>query len=103
LSLAVPYEQWRNRYSFLAPESFKDNFVNVIAQGSQVVLLDGRVVSGFTPIEGTQMATARVAIAGGEHRVESAQPVGIVVYGYAPYTSYMMPGGLDLTPINGLD
>jgi hypothetical protein len=30
-------------------------------------------------------------------------PAGIVVYGYAPYTSYMMPGGLDLTPINGVD
>jgi hypothetical protein len=35
--------------------------------------------------------------------VESAQTVGIVVYGYAPYTSYMMPGGLDLQPINGPD
>ena len=103
LSLAVPYEQWRNRYSFLAPESFKDNFVNVIGLNGQVVLLDGRLVSGFTPIDGTKMATARVPISGGEHRVESPQPVGIVVYGYAPYTSYMMPGGLDLTPINGLD
>jgi hypothetical protein len=103
LSLGVPYEQWRTRYSFLAPASYVDNFVNVIAQNEQVVLLDGRVVSGFTPIEGTKMATARVPIAGGEHRVESPMPVGIVVYGYAPYTSYMMPGGLDLTPINGLD
>jgi hypothetical protein len=103
LSLGIPYEQWRNSYSFLAPETYEDNYVNVIAQDGQVVLLDGRLVSGFTPIEGTKMATARVPIAGGEHQVTSPMPAGIVVYGYAPYTSYMMPGGLDLTPINGVD
>jgi hypothetical protein len=27
-------------------------------------------------------------------------PFGIVVYGFGSYTSYMYPGGLDLTAIN---
>jgi hypothetical protein len=103
LSLGEPVEQWRKRYAFLTPETYTDNYVNIIARTKQLVLLDGRAVSGFDPIEGTKMSTARVPIMGGEHRVESAQTVGIVVYGYAPYTSYMMPGGLDLQPINGPD
>ena len=77
--------------------------MNIIARSKQLVLLDGRAVSGFAAIEGTKMSTARVPVMGGEHRVESEQTIGIVVYGYAPYTSYMMPGGLDLQPINGPD
>ncbi|MDH5676959.1 MAG: IgGFc-binding protein [Myxococcales bacterium] len=103
LALAIPFEQWRRDYSFLSPESFPDHFVNVIAGAGQVVLLDGHLVTGYTPIEGTQMQTARVGIEGGSHHIESAGPFGITVYGYAPYTSYMVAGGLDLNIINRPD
>lgn len=102
-SLGIPLEQWRSRYSFLAPSTFTDNFVNVIAREDQVVLLDDRLVEGFRPLEGTGLATARVRVGGGEHRLESLANVGIVVYGYAVYTSYMVPGGLDLNPIHRPD
>jgi hypothetical protein len=103
MSLGIPVEQWRSRYSFAAPETFPDNFVNIIAREGQQVLVDGRVVEGFMPIEGTQMAAASLPVASGQHRVDSLGPFGIVVYGYAPYTSYMLPGGLDLNRINGPD
>jgi hypothetical protein len=103
MSLGIPFEQWRNHYAFLTPETFPDNFVNIIAGEGQLVLLDGRVVSGFTPIEGTRTQVARVAVGGGQHRVTSAENFGIVVYGYALYTSYMVPGGLDLNRINRPD
>ena len=103
LSLGEPVEQWRKRYAFLAPETFGDNYVNIIAHNNQLVLLDGRAVGGFQPIEDTHMLSARVPITGGEHSLESNDTFGIVVYGYAPYTSYMMPGGLDLLHINGPD
>jgi hypothetical protein len=102
MSLAIPVEQWRKRYPFLIPETFSDNYVNVIARAHQLVLLDDRVVSGFVPIKGTKNVIARVPLQGGRHFAESAQPFGIVLYGYAPFTSYMMPGGLDLTAINDL-
>jgi hypothetical protein len=102
MSLAIPVEQWRKRYPFLIPQTFSDNYVNVIARAHQLVLLDDRVVSGFVPVAGTKMVTARVPLQGGQHFAESEQPFGIVVYGYAPYTSYMMPGGLDLAAINDL-
>jgi hypothetical protein len=101
LSLGEPLEQWRKRYEFLTPSTYTDNYVNITARLNQLVLLDDRAVAGFMPIEDTQMGTARVPLGAGSHRIESAQTVGIVLYGYATYTSYMMPGGLDLQPING--
>ena len=102
-SLAIPREQWRRRYGFLAPETFTESFVNVIGAQSQVVLLDGRAIQGFTPIEGTDLATARVPIDPGGHTIESDFLFGIVVYGYASYTSFMVPGGLDLNRIHRPD
>ena len=33
----------------------------------------------------------------GVHNASSATPFGIEVYGYGSYTSYMYPGGLNLT------
>ncbi len=103
MSFGIPLEQWRTHYSFAAPETFPDNYVNIIARNGQLVLVDDRMVRGFTPIEGTDMAAAALPVNSGQHRVESLSPFGIVVYGYAPYTSYMVPGGLDLNPINGPD
>jgi hypothetical protein len=41
-------------------------------------------------------------VTAGAHRLRSGagQGVGIKVYGIAPYTSYMYPGGLDLQLIS---
>jgi hypothetical protein len=101
MSLAIPIEQWRNDYVFLTPATYTDNYANVIARAGQVAQLDGRLVQGFAPIEGTRMQIARVPVEAGQHRLTSTGSVGLVLYGYAPYTSYMLPGGLDLNEING--
>jgi len=103
LSMVIPSEQWRARYSILSPETFTDNFVGIIAHDKQVVLIDGRVVTGFSPIEETELKSAQVPIAGGQHTLESPMPFGVTVYGYAKYTSYMVAGGLDLNLINPPD
>ena len=50
----------------------------------------------FTAIGNTGYAVARVPVAGGTHHIVGPEPFGVVVYGYAAYTSYMYPGGLDL-------
>lgn len=103
LSLAIPSEQWRKRYSILSPETFTDNFVGVIAHPDQVVLLDGRVITRFQTREGATFKSAQVRIRGGQHTLESEMPFGVTVYGFASFTSYMVAGGLDLTLINPPD
>lgn len=101
MTLGIPREQWRSKYAFLAPDSFPVSYVNIIAKRGQVILIDGEWVGeDWSDIEGTEMAAARVEIEGGSHAIESMYPFGIEVYGYAPYTSYMYPGGLDLCLIN---
>jgi hypothetical protein len=42
-----------------------------------------------------------VPVMSGPHHIQTeGNPFGIKVYGVAPYTSYMYPGGLDLTQIS---
>jgi hypothetical protein len=103
LSLGIPVEQWRSSYSFLTPSTYTENFVNVVAHEGSTVLIDGRVIGGFATIEGTQMVVGRVRVDEGPHIIESSAVFGFVAYGFAPYTSYMVPGGLDLHPINAPD
>ncbi|MBI5499235.1 MAG: IgGFc-binding protein [Deltaproteobacteria bacterium] len=109
MSLAVPTEQYRTAYNFLAPDDFREdpgigqhgeNWVNVTAPDGASVLLDGSAVTGFTPIGDTGFGVARVPILGGSHAITSTVEFGITCYGYGNYTSYMVPGGLDVDPIS---
>lgn len=98
LSLAVPSSQYRKEYVFLTPSSYTYSFVNIIAKQGTTVNLDGApVTKNFAPIGSTGYAVARVPVAGGSHTTDSDTAFGIVVYGYGAYTSYMYPGGLNLT------
>ncbi len=99
-SLAIPTEQFRTDYDFLAPLTYIISYVNITAPSGATVTLDGAPVSGFREVGGTGFATARVEITGGAHHIEGGSPFGIVVYGFGSYTSYMYPGGLDFEAIN---
>lgn len=102
-SLAVPVAQFRTKYVFLAPESYDQNFVNVIAPTGAAVTVDGQAVpsASFEELPSGGLSVARVALSGGQiHTAESAKKFGITVYGYGTYTSYMYPGGLDLAAIS---
>jgi len=98
MALAVPVEQYRSSYRFLAPESYEKNFVNVIAPTNAVVELDGKAITqgDFTPVGNAKYQVAKVEIKGGAHHIKSKSRFGITVYGVGSYTSYMYPGGLDL-------
>lgn len=99
MSLAVPIKQYRSSYLFHAPTNYAANFVNVTAPTGAAVTIDGAAVAGFAPIGGSGYAVARVALSNagnGTHKVDSAVPVGISVYGYGEYTSYWYPGGQNL-------
>lgn len=108
-SLMVPTEQFRASYSFLAPSTITYNFVNVtkrVNEGGPTVFLDDEPIpdSAFTaPIGTTGYGVARVPIDGTHHTITSTEPFGIVVYGFATFTSYSYPGGLDLNYINPVD
>lgn len=101
LSLVIPTEQLRTDYTFLAPGSYRQSFLNVTAPEGATILLDGTPIDAgsFTSIMGSGHAVAQLEIPAGTHHVESDEPFGIVVYGFGIYTSYAYPGGLDLEPI----
>ena len=98
LSLAVPSSQFRTSYTFLVPDSYTYDFVNVIAETGAAITLDGSALTSakWKPIGSSNFSVARVALVGGNHTMEADTPFGIVVYGYGAYTSYMYPGGLNL-------
>ena len=107
MSFAIPTLQFRDEYTFLAPATFEQSFVNVVAPAGAVVMLSSNggpatQVTGFTPIGASGLSAARISIPGGAHRITSTVGFGIVVYGYGSYTSYMYPGGLNFGDINPL-
>jgi hypothetical protein len=105
MTLAVPTEQYRQSYAFLAPQSYQQNYVNVSAPDGAEVTLDGNPIPAaeFRSIGSSGHGVAKLAIAGGSHSISSASQFGIAVYGVGSYTSYMYPGGLDLKSINPPD
>jgi hypothetical protein len=101
LSVGIPVEQFRVSYSFLAPETYTHNFVNVVTATGTQVSIDGSMIplAEFTEIAGTGYSVARHQIQGGFHVMEGNDNFGITVYGYGSYTSYMYPGGLNLETV----
>lgn len=101
LSIAIPKEQYRVAYTFLAPSTYTYNFVNVVTEAGATVKIDGNTIPSqeFVPIGGTGLVVARHQISGGSHSMEGDKNFGIVVYGYGEYTSYMYPGGLNLETV----
>lgn len=98
MGLLVPDAQWRNRYSFLAPDTYSALYVDVIAPVGARVELDGQVIALRDASE-TGSATATISITAGVHRLSSSLPIGAHVYGFGRYTSYLAPAGLDLREI----
>lgn len=100
MSLAVSPAQYRTSYLFHAPTSYASSYVNITAPVGAVVLLDGQPVpeDSFIAAGSTGLAVSRrpLASAAGAHTATSALPFGVTVYGYGEYTSYWVPGGLNL-------
>jgi hypothetical protein len=94
----VPLFQARGTYTFLTPDTYTSNFLNVIAPHGTTVTLDGAPITEWNWIGVTDYSVARVPLNPGAHRAESEGDVGfgITTYGYASYTSYLYPGGMNL-------
>lgn len=93
----IPWVQVRSNYDFLTPATYTENFVNVVAPDGTTIELDGSPISGWTAIGTTGFSVARVPVGAGAHHMQSVGNVGfgITTYGYAEYTSYLYPGGLN--------
>jgi IgGFc binding protein len=105
MSLAIPSEQYRTRYAFLSPATYDANYVSIIAQVGDHVILDGAEVQSFDAIPGSSFQVASVQLRrAGAHEVHSAfgSVIGVQLYGYGDFTSYMLPGGLDLRVLGPL-
>jgi hypothetical protein len=94
----VPLFQTRGTYNILVPDTYTSNYVNVVAPGGIDVELDGFALAGWEPIGNTGFSVVRQPVQPGAHVLKSAGDTGfgITSYGYASYTSYLYPGGMNL-------
>ena len=91
--------QFRTSYGFAAPDTYTRHFAAIVTSDVREVLLDGQEVSAWSPIPGSAFQVARVAIESGAHTLDAPHGAGLTLYGLAPYTSYLLPGGLDVEPL----
>ena len=102
-SVAVPAEQFRRRYVFLAPDDYLVTYADVIAPSGAVITLDGAVVEANSePFECSDYALVRIRLESakdGVHVLEGSEPIGVQIIGHASYTSYQYPGGLNVSAI----
>ena len=108
MSLAVATAQFRTSSPFTSPPNYYQNWVNVVApNGTTVTVTDtptNRVVSSGTAIGSSWYYVANVPLCAnnlsgctGNHTATATTAFGIQVYGYGSATSYMYPGGLNLS------
>jgi hypothetical protein len=114
-SAAITLPQYRSTYTFLAPQTYEENWIDILAPMGATVTLDGVDIpaSAFTesvagagagqvggqPFVVGHQLLAMTSTSTGGHSVSSSVPFGLVVYGYGSRTSYMYPGGLDLREV----
>jgi IgGFc binding protein len=103
MSLGIPVEQYRTNYLFTAPTTYDLNFATVIAKQGTNVRIDGMLLaaSDFSAVGKSDYRVAQVLLddAKAVHTLTASDEVGLTVYGYGWYTSYMYPGGADLERI----
>jgi hypothetical protein len=96
----APSSQFRTKHSFAASPLYDANFVSVTAPTGAMVSLDGQPIAPeiFMAVGASGMSVARVALTKNDrvHVVVADKPVGVLVYGFAPYASYAYAGSLDL-------
>jgi len=109
--LVPPEKQYRDRYSFLTPETFFVNWVTVMVDSAtEAVLLDGeRIVldelEHFREFSELGVARAHIEVEEGPHTIRAAdnRDFSFISYGYDDFVSYAYTGGLDLAKQNEIE
>ncbi len=104
----TPVSQFKTTYSFVVSPFYDANFVSVIAPTGVSVSLDHEMIapdkysavgaSGMSVSRAVGPLTAREHV----HSLVADKPIGIVIYGFSPYSSYLYAGGLDLKPMTAV-
>ncbi len=111
MTLFPPYEQFRERYVFLTPSTFTEDYIVVSLPAGASVIIDGLDVMGDEfqtrctyeeagTIGGVAYTVATCTVEDGSHELRSNLPVGLMVYGYYNVGSYAYAAGTDLERIN---
>jgi hypothetical protein len=98
--LAIPSNQFRKDFVFLAPNKYARDYASVIAPIGAEVFFDDRVLEDWEPVGDSAWQVSRFLIGDGVHLILSDMPVGVNVYGYDSYVSYGYPGGLNLNVVD---
>lgn len=96
MGLVAPAEQWRASYDLLVPRSFPESWITLVAPAAARIELDGTTLREARSVGDGSLVTMRARLSGGVHRLEGTLPFGTLVYGFGAYTSYLVPGGLDV-------
>jgi len=96
--IGVPVEQYRSKYTFLAPSAYEKDYITIVAPVGTTVTLDGTEIdqTDFKTFGSGDYMYAYELIEDGRHDLEASKPVGLFVYGVDNYVSYGYPAGLDL-------
>jgi hypothetical protein len=100
--LAVPVEQYRGDFVFLAPDKYAFDYATIVAPvGADVQFDDVALVDGWEPVgDGAEWIVRRFQIGDGVHFIRSDQPLSVIIYGYDDYVSYGYPAGLNLDVVD---
>lgn len=99
-TVLVPTSRYLKRYVIALPPGFERHYVDVIAATGSDVLLNGEPLdsSQFRAIGASGLSVTRLeALAvGARHELVSDKAFGVQIRGFGKFTSYMVPGGIDL-------
>lgn len=100
-TLVVPMDQFLTEYVVLTPETYYDDYINIVAPPNAQIVFDGApLAQSLTMISSPAgMGIVQLPVQDGIHTIKSDLPIGLTVYGYDCDVSYAYPGGLALKTI----
>lgn len=101
--LNVATSQFLDEYVIQTPESYQEDWINVVAPKSATIEVDGsEVTSSGSQVTNTIWKVYQIEVEPGVHRIKSTggKKFGLYGYGYSCDVSYAYPGGLDLSSNN---
>ncbi len=113
MTTVPPTDQYRAEYTFLTPQSYFVQYVNVVHPPGAIIELDGitmgpagmgsgqlpELVVDDQPIgRGDAWRLSTIKVSAGNHQILSmtGDTFGLMVYAYDDYVSYAYPGGMNL-------
>jgi hypothetical protein len=103
--LEITVEQFRQKYTFLAPDDYDVAIADILVPEGATVKLDGAALAGKAePIGRSKWSVVRAALTAGDrrgvHTLEASKPVGLKVAAFGHATGIYYPGGLNLQLIS---